>query len=179
MGQGSPEEPIWLDAGAPPIPVEHGRYSLTYNIADLKTLAYQYAQGRISHECIHKREGDVMNKMQSKQSSNSNNAEQGHEDIQSDSAADRLDHAIGDVALLAEGLYTINIALGTVGLHTDRPDEELGALRRLTEDYCEKAYKIADDLLDIHEDVFGDADPDVPDISDDELEALIGALEAA
>ena len=91
--------------------------------------------------------------------------------------SDRLDKAIGDAVSIAKALYVISLGISTFRLHTDRQEEEIEALRHVTEDYYDRAYQIVSDLQDIHEELFDDDEE--PNISDDELEALMGALEGA
>ena len=168
-----------LTPGYAPIPSRNDRHDLAFEISDLKSLAYQFAKGKITQEHIDQCEGEFMNKMQHDYSANDIAPEEENEQLPLSSASYRIDQVIDDVVLLAKALYTIQIAIRTVGLHTDRTYEELEALGRVAEDYSGKAYKIAEALDEVQEILHEDEDDCAPNISDDELETLMGMLEAA
>lgn len=172
-----------LTPGYAPIPCRHERHDITFEISDLKSLAYQFAQGKITQEHIHQREEEFMKKFNSQQATRADtSADEPTPETETATIemtpSDRLDKAIGDAVSIAKALYVIHLGIGTVGLHTDRQAEELEALRQITEDYYDRAYQIVSDLQDIHEELFDDEDLE-SGLSDEDLEALIGELEGA
>ncbi len=171
-----------LTPGYAPIPCRNERHDITFEISDLKSLAYQFAQGKITQEHIHEREEEFMKKFNSQQATQANtSANESAPETETSTIemtpSDRLDKAIGDAVSIAKALYVISLGISTFRLHTDRQEEEIEALRHVTEDYYDRAYQIVSDLQDIHEELFDDDEE--PNISDDELEALMGALEGA
>lgn len=175
---------LGLTPGYAPIQALHGRHSISYAVTDLKALAYQYAQGKISHQLIQAREGEFMNKLEEKHlrtpeataQTTDETAAQTTDETPPPSIYSRLGVAAYDVVMLARALFTIHLALATVGVHTERVGEELEALRSVTEEYYEKAYKIVGDLENIQEEM-SDDEPHELTVSDDELESMMSALE--
>lgn len=172
-----------LTPGYAPIPCRNERHDITFDISDLKSLAYQFAQGKITQEHIHQREEEFMKKFNSQQATRADTptdepAPETETSTLEVTPSDRLDKAIFDTVSIAKALYVIRLGIGTVGLHTDRQAEELEALRQITEDYYNRAYQIVSDLQDIHEELFDDEDEE-SGLSDENLKALMGGLEGA
>lgn len=143
-----------LTPGYPAIPSQGNRNGFSYTIGDLQILASQYAQGKISQEHIEKRTGEFMSKFNDKQNGYSATVQTDDDEPAAILAVERFDKVINGVVSIAQALHTINIALGTVGMHIKDGELERAALQRVTEDYYERAFEIVNTLDALREDLF-------------------------
>ena len=178
-----------LTPGLQPIPVKHHKYDFLFNIKDLKALAYDFGAGTITCSHIEQKVEQFMKTLETKSSliDRATGEILGKDDpfeaFEEPTKSERYCKATNDIALFAKALLSIQLALATIGRSvTPMPErfaEEIEALRAVTENCREQAYRIVDDLDCLHDELFDEEEFDEIPISDTEIHQLMAALEGA